>query len=63
MAEIVEDAIAPRMIIVPQKSTEAINAISGAACISGAIFYNQTLNKLEVMCDGHVETITSVARA
>jgi hypothetical protein len=56
------EGIVPVYIVVPKKSTTEINTISGASCISGTMFYNNTLGKLEFYNGTAICTVTSVAR-
>ncbi len=62
MTEIIGDTVAPLEFLAPPRTTTEINALSNANILSGAVFFNTTLGKLEVKTATDIETITSVAR-
>ena len=62
MVEITGDIVAPSEFLAPPRTTAQINAISGSNILSGALFWNTDLGKLEVFTGNEFETVTSVAR-
>ncbi len=62
MVEVIGDVVAPLEFLAPPRTTAEINALSGANILSGAVWYNQTLAKLEFFNGTEIETVTSVGR-
>ncbi len=62
MVEIIGDIVAPSEFLLPPRTTTEINALSNANILSGAMFWNTTLGKIDVYTGTEIETVTSVAR-
>ena len=62
MVEVIGDVVMPSEFVLAQLTTTKINTISGAGCMSGTMFYNTTLDKVEFHNGSQIETITSTAR-
>ena len=62
MVETTGDTVAPLEFLAPPRTSTEITALSNANILSGAVWFNTTLGKLEVMTGVGIETVTSVAR-
>lgn len=62
MVEVIGDIVAPSEFLAPPRTTAQADALSAANILSGAVWFNTDLGKLEVKTATDIETITSVAR-
>ncbi len=62
MTAVIGDIVAPQEFLLPPRTTTEIDSLSAAGILSGAMFWNTTLGKIDVYTGVEIETVTSVAR-